>query len=184
MSRTFCSPIQLSSCPLCFIMLMFSLVMGSWRKRAAMGRHRAGNRRPRARPTPRSYMEKQTGVTLPMWPSSGRGQGIPDGDHRLLHNPKKYTDIGDQAPQGCFAGRPLRAPAKTLLAKAVGRRRPMCPSLSSSSGSELLWRCSWAGARPVVRDLFKEAAKVAPCIVFIDEIDTIGKSRDSGASAA
>ena len=94
----------------------------------------------------------------------------------FLHNPKKYTDIGAKLPKGALLVGPPGT-GKTLLAKAVAGEANV--PFFSISGSDFVEMFVGVGASRV-RDLFKEAAKVAPCIVFIDEIDTIGKSRDSG----
>ena len=94
----------------------------------------------------------------------------------FLHNPKKYTDIGAKLPKGALLVGPPGT-GKTLLAKAVAGEANV--PFFSISGSDFVEMFVGVGASRV-RDLFKEASKVAPCIVFIDEIDTIGKSRDSG----
>ncbi|MBQ3102691.1 MAG: ATP-dependent zinc metalloprotease FtsH, partial [Oscillospiraceae bacterium] len=94
----------------------------------------------------------------------------------FLHNPSKYTAIGAKLPKGALlVGSP--GTGKTLLAKAVAGEANV--PFFSISGSDFVEMCVGVGASRV-RDLFKEAAKVAPCIIFIDEIDTIGKTRDSG----
>ena len=94
-----------------------------------------------------------------------------------LHNPQKYTEIGASMPKGA----PLVGPpgtGKTLLAKAVAGEAEV--PFFSISGSEFVEMFVGMGAAKV-RDLFKQANEKAPCIVFIDEIDTIGKKRDSGS---
>ena len=94
----------------------------------------------------------------------------------FLHNPGKYTAIGAKLPKGALlVGSP--GTGKTLLAKAVAGEAGV--PFFSISGSDFVEMFVGVGASRV-RDLFKEAAKVAPCIIFIDEIDTIGKSRDGG----
>ena len=94
----------------------------------------------------------------------------------FLHNPQKYTAIGARLPKGALlVGSP--GTGKTLLAKAVAGEANV--PFFSISGSDFVEMFVGVGASRV-RDLFKEAAKVAPCIIFIDEIDTIGKSRDGG----
>ncbi len=93
----------------------------------------------------------------------------------FLHNPGKYTEIGAKLPKGALlVGSP--GTGKTLLAKAVAGEANV--PFFSISGSDFVEMFVGVGASRV-RDLFKEAAKVAPCIIFIDEIDTIGKSRDN-----
>ena len=93
----------------------------------------------------------------------------------FLHNPQKYTEIGAKLPKGALLVGPPGT-GKTLLAKAVAGEANV--PFFSISGSDFVEMFVGVGASRV-RDLFKEAAKVAPCIVFIDEIDTIGKSRDN-----
>ena len=92
-----------------------------------------------------------------------------------LHNPQKYTEIGASMPKGALLVGP---PGKTLLAKAVAGEAEV--PFFSISGSEFVEMFVGMGAAKV-RDLFKQANEKAPCIVFIDEIDTIGKKRDSGS---
>ena len=94
----------------------------------------------------------------------------------FLKNPKKYTDVGARIPKGVILVGPPGT-GKTLLAKAVAGEAGV--PFFSISGSDFVEMFVGVGASRV-RDLFKEAAKVAPCIIFIDEIDTIGKSRDGG----
>ncbi|MDO4267728.1 MAG: ATP-dependent zinc metalloprotease FtsH [Eubacteriales bacterium] len=94
----------------------------------------------------------------------------------FLHNPKKYADIGATLPKGALLVGPPGT-GKTLLAKAVAGEAHV--PFFSISGSEFVEMFVGMGAAKV-RDLFKQANEKAPCIVFIDEIDTIGKKRDSG----
>ena len=93
----------------------------------------------------------------------------------FLHNPKRYTEIGAKLPKGALLVGPPGT-GKTLIAKAVAGEAKV-PFLSVS-GSTFIEMFVGMGAAKV-RDLFKEAEKMAPCIIFIDEIDSIGKSRDS-----
>ena len=93
----------------------------------------------------------------------------------FLHNPKRYTEIGAKLPKGALLVGPPGT-GKTLIAKAVAGEAKV-PFLSVS-GSTFVEMFVGMGAAKV-RDLFKEAEKMAPCIIFIDEIDSIGKSRDS-----
>lgn len=95
----------------------------------------------------------------------------------FLHNPAKYREIGAQMPKGALLVGPPGT-GKTLLAKAVAGEASV--PFFSISGSEFVEMFVGMGAARV-RDLFKQAAEKAPCIVFIDEIDTIGKKRDNGA---
>ena len=94
-----------------------------------------------------------------------------------LHNPQKYTEIGASMPKGALLVGPPGT-GKTLLAKAVAGEAEV--PFFSISGSEFVEMFVGMGAAKV-RDLFKQANEKAPCIVFIDEIDTIGKKRDSGS---
>ena len=95
----------------------------------------------------------------------------------FLHNPQKYTEIGAVCPKGALLVGPPGT-GKTLLAKAVAGEANV--PFFSISGSEFVEMFVGMGASKV-RDLFKQANEKAPCIVFIDEIDTIGKKRDSGS---
>ena len=122
------------------------------------------------------YMEKQTGVTFADVAGQDEAKESLTEIIDFLHNPKKYTDIGAKLPKGALLVGPPGT-GKTLLAKAVASEANV--PFFSISGSDFVEMFVGVGASRV-RDLFKEAAKVAPCIVFIDEIDTIGKSRDSG----
>ena len=122
------------------------------------------------------YMEKQTGVTFKDVAGQDEAKESLEEIIDFLHNPGKYTAIGAKLPKGALlVGSP--GTGKTLLAKAVAGEANV--PFFSISGSDFVEMFVGVGASRV-RDLFKEAAKVAPCIVFIDEIDTIGKSRDSG----
>ena len=96
----------------------------------------------------------------------------------FLHNPKKYEDIGAKMPKGVLLVGPPGT-GKTLLARAVGGEAGV--PFFSIAGSEFVEMFVGMGASKV-RDLFKQAGEKAPCIVFIDEIDTIGKKRDGGAN--
>ncbi len=98
----------------------------------------------------------------------------------FLHNPKKYTQIGASLPKGALLVGPPGT-GKTLLAKAVAGEAKV--PFFSISGSEFVEMFVGMGAAKV-RDLFKQASEKAPCIVFIDEIDTIGKKRDNGGFSA
>ena len=122
------------------------------------------------------YMEKSTGVTFKDVAGQDEAKESLEEIIDFLHNPGKYTAIGAKLPKGALlVGSP--GTGKTLLAKAVAGEAGV--PFFSISGSDFVEMFVGVGASRV-RDLFKEAAKVAPCIVFIDEIDTIGKSRDSG----
>ena len=121
------------------------------------------------------YMEKQTGVTFKDVAGQDEAKESLQEIIDFLHDPRKYTDIGAKLPKGALlVGSP--GTGKTLLAKAVaGEANVPFFSISGSSFEEVF---VGVGASRV-RDLFQQAAKVAPCIVFIDEIDAVGHTRDS-----
>ncbi len=122
------------------------------------------------------YMEKTTGVTFADVAGQDEAKESLIEIIDFLHNPQKYTAIGAKLPKGALlVGSP--GTGKTLLAKAVAGEAKV--PFFSISGSDFVEMFVGVGASRV-RDLFKEAAKVAPCIIFIDEIDTIGKTRDNG----
>ena len=121
------------------------------------------------------YMEKSTGVTFKDVAGQDEAKESLEEIIDFLHNPQKYTAIGARLPKGALlVGSP--GTGKTLLAKAVAGEANV--PFFSISGSDFVEMFVGVGASRV-RDLFKEAAKMAPCIIFIDEIDTIGKSRDN-----
>ena len=159
--------------PFVFIMLMFSLVMRIMSKKGMGGMGGIGGV---GKANAKVYMEKQTGVTFADVAGQDEAKESLTEIIDFLHNPKKYTDIGAKLPKGALLVGPPGT-GKTLLAKAVAGEANV--PFFSISGSDFVEMFVGVGASRV-RDLFKEASKVAPCIVFIDEIDTIGKSRDSG----
>ena len=121
------------------------------------------------------YVEKKTGVTFKDVAGQDEAKESLQEIIDMLHNPQKYTEIGAKLPKGALlVGSP--GTGKTLLAKAVAGEAGV--PFFSISGSDFVEMFVGVGASRV-RDLFKEAAKMAPCIIFIDEIDTIGKSRDA-----
>ncbi len=121
------------------------------------------------------YMEKETGVTFRDVAGQDEAKESLVEIIDFLHNPQKYTDIGAKLPKGALlVGSP--GTGKTLLAKAVAGEAHV--PFFSISGSDFVEMFVGVGASRV-RDLFKEASKVAPAIIFIDEIDAIGRSRDS-----
>ena len=121
------------------------------------------------------YMEKQTGVTFRDVAGQDEAKESLQEIIDFLHNPGKYTEIGAKLPKGALlVGSP--GTGKTLLAKAVAGEADV--PFFSISGSDFVEMFVGMGASRV-RDLFQQAAKVAPCIVFIDEIDAVGRSRDS-----
>ena len=121
------------------------------------------------------YVEKKTGVTFKDVAGQDEAKESLVEIIDFLHNPGKYTEIGAKLPKGALLVGPPGT-GKTLLAKAVAGEANV--PFFSISGSDFVEMFVGVGASRV-RDLFKEAAKMAPCIVFIDEIDTIGKSRDN-----
>ena len=121
------------------------------------------------------YMEKSTGVTFADVAGQDEAKESLEEVIDFLHNPDKYTEIGAKLPKGALLVGPPGT-GKTLLAKAVAGEANV--PFFSISGSDFVEMFVGVGASRV-RDLFKEASKVAPCIVFIDEIDTIGKTRDN-----
>ena len=121
------------------------------------------------------YMEKSTGVTFADVAGQDEAKESLVEVIDFLHNPDKYTEIGAKLPKGALLVGPPGT-GKTLLAKAVAGEADV--PFFSISGSDFVEMFVGVGASRV-RDLFKEASKVAPCIVFIDEIDTIGKTRDN-----
>ena len=121
------------------------------------------------------YMEKQTGVTFKDVAGQDEAKESLQEIIDFLHNPQKYTEIGAKLPKGALlVGSP--GTGKTLLAKAVAGEADV--PFFSISGSDFVEMFVGMGASRV-RDLFKEAAKVAPCIIFIDEIDAVGRARDT-----
>ncbi len=121
------------------------------------------------------YMEKQTGVTFQDVAGQDEAKESLQEIIDFLHNPQKYTEIGAKLPKGALlVGSP--GTGKTLLAKAVAGEANV--PFFSISGSDFVEMFVGVGASRV-RSLFQQAAKVAPCIIFIDEIDAVGRSRDS-----
>ena len=121
------------------------------------------------------YVEKQTGVTFKDVAGQDEAKESLQEVVDFLHNPKKYTDIGAKLPKGALLVGPPGT-GKTLLAKAVAGEAKV--PFFSLSGSAFVEMYVGVGASRV-RDLFKQAQQMAPCIVFIDEVDAIGKSRDT-----
>ena len=121
------------------------------------------------------YVEKSTGVTFKDVAGQDEAKESLQEVVDFLHNPQKYTAIGAKLPKGALLVGPPGT-GKTLLAKAVAGEAGV--PFFSLAGSDFVEMFVGVGASRV-RDLFKEAQKAAPCIIFIDEIDAIGKSRDS-----
>ena len=121
------------------------------------------------------YMEKETGVTFKDVAGQDEAKESLQEIIGFLHDPSKYTEIGAKLPKGALlVGSP--GTGKTLLAKAVAGEAKV--PFFSISGSDFVEMFVGLGASRV-RDLFQQASKVAPCIIFIDEIDAVGRSRDT-----
>ena len=159
--------VVLSFAPLILIWIILGIVM----RRMASGGGMMGIAKSRAK----MYMQKETGVTFKDVAGQDEAKESLQECVDFLENPGKYADIGAKLPKGALLVGPPGT-GKTLLAKAVAgeARRPFF----SLSGSEFVEMFVGVGASRV-RDLFEEARKNAPCIVFIDEIDAIGKTRDT-----
>lgn len=123
----------------------------------------------------KAYVQKETGVTFKDVAGQDEAKESLQEVVDFLHNPGKYTEIGAKLPKGALLVGPPGT-GKTLLAKAVAGEAHV--PFFSLSGSDFVEMFVGVGASRV-RDLFEEAKKNAPCIIFIDEIDAIGKSRDS-----
>ncbi|MEY8386058.1 ATP-dependent zinc metalloprotease FtsH [Oscillospiraceae bacterium 38-13] len=158
--------------PFFIIILVMTLVM-SWMAKKGMGG--IGGIGGVGKSNAKVYMEKSTGVTFRDVAGQDEAKESLTEIIDFLHNPGKYTEIGAKLPKGALLVGPPGT-GKTLLAKAVAGEASV--PFFSISGSDFVEMFVGVGASRV-RDLFKEASKVAPCIVFIDEIDTIGKSRDN-----
>ena len=159
--------------PFVILMLVFMLVMRWVASKSGMGG--MGGIGGVGKSNAKVYMEKQTGVTFADVAGQDEAKESLTEIIDFLHNPGKYTEIGAKLPKGALLVGPPGT-GKTLLAKAVAGEANV--PFFSISGSDFVEMFVGVGASRV-RDLFKEASKVAPCIVFIDEIDTIGKSRDN-----
>ena len=153
-------------------LLLFGLLMFSMRRmNKGGGIMGMGVGKSRAK----AYVQKETGVTFKDVAGQDEAKESLQEVVDFLHNPGKYTAIGAKLPKGALLVGPPGT-GKTLLAKAVAGEAQV--PFFSLSGSEFVEMFVGVGASRV-RDLFEEAKKNAPCIVFIDEIDAIGKSRDS-----
>ena len=159
--------------PFVILMLVFMLVMRWVASKSGMGG--MGGIGGVGKSNAKVYMEKQTGVTFADVAGQDEAKESLTEIIDFLHNPGKYTEIGAKLPKGALLVGPPGT-GKTLLAKAVAGEANV--PFFSISGSDFVEMFVGVGASRV-RDLFKEASKVAPCIVFIDEVDTIGKSRDN-----
>ena len=157
----------ISFLPLILIWILLGVVM----RRMSAGGGMMGVGKSRAK----MYMQKETGVTFKDVAGQDEAKESLQECVDFLENPGKYTTIGAKLPKGALLVGPPGT-GKTLLAKAVAGEAH-CPFFSLS-GSEFVEMFVGVGASRV-RDLFEEARKNAPCIIFIDEIDAIGKTRDS-----
>lgn len=151
--------------PFAFLCILFGFLM----KRMGGGALGVG------KSTAKVYVEKTTGVTFKDVAGQDEAKESLQEVVDFLHNPKKYSEIGAKLPKGALLVGPPGT-GKTLLAKAVAGEANV--PFFSLAGSDFVEMFVGVGASRV-RDLFKEAQKMAPCIIFIDEIDAIGKSRDS-----
>ena len=155
--------------PVIIMYALFSLLMRSMSKRMGGGIGGIGESKAKV------YMEKSTGVTFADVAGQDEAKESLVEIIDFLHNPQKYAAIGAKLPKGAlFVGPP--GTGKTLLAKAVAGEASV--PFFSISGSDFVEMFVGVGASRV-RDLFQQAAKVAPAIIFIDEIDAIGRTRDS-----
>ena len=152
--------------PIILMVLLFAFFM----KRMTKGGGMMGIGKSNAK----MYMEKQTGVTFQNVAGQDEAKESLQEVVDFLHNPEKYSGIGAKLPKGALLVGPPGT-GKTLLAKAVAGEAGV--PFFSLSGSAFVEMYVGVGASRV-RDLFKQAQQMAPCIVFIDEIDTIGKKRD------
>ena len=159
--------------------LLIFWALGQWlakKMMAKMGGGAAGNPFMQfGKSNAKVYVESTTGITFQDVAGEDEAKELLTEIVDFLHNPQKYTEIGAVCPKGALLVGPPGT-GKTLLAKAVAGEANV--PFFSISGSEFVEMCVGMGASKV-RDLFKQANEKAPCIVFIDEIDTIGKKRDN-----
>ena len=155
--------------PVIIMYALFSLLMRSMTKRMGGGIGGIGESKAKV------YMEKSTGITFADVAGQDEAKESLVEIIDFLHNPQKYAAIGAKLPKGALLVGPPGT-GKTLLAKAVAGEASV--PFFSISGSDFVEMFVGVGASRV-RDLFQQAAKVAPAIIFIDEIDAIGRTRDS-----
>ena len=160
--------------PLIFFIGMGQLLAGSMQKRMGSNAMTFG------KSNAKIYVEAQTGKTFDDVAGQDEAKEALSEIVDFLHNPAKYKEIGAIMPKGALLVGPPGT-GKTLLAKAIAGESKV--PFFSISGSEFVEMFVGMGAARV-RDLFRQAQEKAPCIVFIDEIDTIGKKRDSGGIAS
>ena len=159
--------------PIVLVILVGQLLMRSVTKRMGDG---MGNAMSFGKSNAKIYVQSETGIKFSDVAGEDEAKEILTEIVDFLHNPQKYTEIGAKMPKGALLVGPPGT-GKTLLAKAVAGEANV--PFFSISGSEFVEMFVGMGAAKV-RDLFKQANEKAPCIVFIDEIDTIGKKRDGG----
>ena len=152
--------------------LLFVLLMFFMRRINKGGGGMMGVGKSRAK----AYVQKETGITFKDVAGQDEAKESLQEVVEFLHNPGKYVEIGAKLPKGALLVGPPGT-GKTLLAKAVAGEAGV--PFFSLSGSDFVEMFVGVGASRV-RDLFKQAQQMAPCIIFIDEIDAIGKSRDNG----
>ena len=157
--------------PILFFFVVGQLIM------KYMGNHMGGNAMSFGKSNAKVYIQAQTGVTFKDVAGQDEAKEALVELVDFLHDPKKYKEIGATMPKGALLVGPPGT-GKTLLAKAIAGEAHV--PFFSISGSEFIEMFVGMGAARV-RDLFKQAQEKAPCIVFIDEIDAIGKKRDNGA---
>ena len=160
--------------PILIFSFIGKLIMGRMANGGAMG-----NAMSFGKANAKVYVEAQTGKTFADVAGEDEAKDALQEIVNFLHEPAKYAEIGAKLPKGALLVGPPGT-GKTLLAKAVAGEAKV--PFFSISGSEFVEMFVGMGAAKV-RDLFKQANEKAPCIVFIDEIDTIGKKRDSGFSS-
>ena len=153
--------------------IMIMIAIGQLLSRS-MAKRMGGNAMTFGKSNAKIYAESETGVTFADVAGEEEAKDALKEIVDFLHDPKKYSDIGATLPKGALLVGPPGT-GKTLLAKAVAGEAHV--PFFSISGSEFVEMFVGMGAAKV-RDLFKQANEKAPCIVFIDEIDTIGKKRD------
>ena len=153
------------------VVLMFALISLFFRRMNKGGGMMGGVGKSKAK----AYVKKETGVTFKDVAGQDEAKESLQEVVDFLHNPGKYTEIGAKLPKGALLVGPPGT-GKTLLAKAVAGEAHV--PFFSLSGSDFVEMFVGVGASRV-RDLFEEAKKNAPCIIFIDEVDAIGKTRDS-----
>ncbi len=160
--------------PILIFSFIGKLIMGRMANGGAMG-----NAMSFGKANAKIYVEAQTGKTFADVAGEDEAKDALQEIVNFLHEPAKYAEIGAKLPKGALLVGPPGT-GKTLLARAVAGEAKV--PFFSISGSEFVEMFVGMGAAKV-RDLFKQADEKAPCIVFIDEIDTIGKKRDSGFSS-